>query len=128
MSPDPNKSKQGRTNRRKGKDFECKIARILTQATGAHWKRGIQSRFGGVERPDVYANGLPYHIECKVGIRINVMSAMEQASRDAPDGFTPVVVTKRNRDSVLVTMHMEDWLEMFANYLGVSGQGGAATD
>lgn len=61
-------------------------------------------------------SGLPgIHIEVKRVERLNVSEAMKQASRDAErfhDG-APAVFHRRNREPWLVTMKLEDWLDIF---------------
>lgn len=64
-------------------------------------------------------SGLPgIHIECKRCERLNVTEAMKQATRDAErfhDG-APAVFHRRNREPWLVTMKLEDWLDIFQKY------------
>ena len=68
------------------------------------------------EEPDL--SGLPgVHIECKRVERLNISQAMAQAVRDAEkfkDG-APAVFHRRNREGWLVTMQLEDWLDIFKN-------------
>ena len=68
--------------------------------------------FGTV--PDII--GLPgIHVEVKRVERLNVGEAMEQTVRDATrfnDGL-PTLFHRRNRKPWLVTMRLEDWLELY---------------
>ena len=61
-------------------------------------------------------SGLPgIHMEVKRVERLNVSEAMKQATRDAErfhDG-APAVFHRRNREPWLVTMKLEDWLNIF---------------
>ena len=38
---------------------------------------------------------------------------MEQSIKDARDGEIPVVIHKKNRKPILVTMLFEDWIELY---------------
>ena len=71
------------------------------------------------EVPDL--TGLPgVHIEVKRVERLNVPEAMGQAVRDAErfqDG-APTVFHRRNRSGWLVTMRLQDWINIFEKSLG----------
>ena len=64
--------------------------------------------------PDL--SGLPgVHVECKRAEKLNVYLAMEQAKRDSErflDG-KPAVFWRRNRKPWLVTLFLDDWLELY---------------
>lgn len=68
-------------------------------------------------------SGLPgIHAEVKRVERLNVSEAMKQATRDAErfhDG-APTVFHRRSREGWLVTMRLEDWLEILK---GATGHG-----
>ena len=101
----------GRTQQRKGRGGELELCRILN-AAGLPVSPGEPVSFGGT--PDIA--GLPgVHIECKRVERLNLRAAMEQAERDA-DSFgdgSPAVFHRQNRKPWLVTMKLEDWLELY---------------
>lgn len=60
--------------------------------------------------------GIPgVHIEAKAVERLNIHEAMEQSVSDARDGEIPVVIHKRNRKPILVTMLFDDWIEIYKN-------------
>lgn len=96
---------------RKGAGGERELA-ALFRAYGYDLERGGTMSFG--ELPDLY--GLPgIHIEVKRVERLNLHEAMAQAERDAQqfqDG-APTVFHRRNRSPWLVTMHLDDWLELY---------------
>lgn len=98
-------------SQRKGAGGERELARILRDA-GYDIQRGGSLSFGEV--PDL--RGLPnVHIECKRVERLNLPEAMRQSVRDAErfgDGM-PCVFHRRNRESWLVTMRLEDWLSIY---------------
>lgn len=101
----------GAASQRKGAEGERELACIL-QAHGYAVERGGSMTFGEV--PDLM--GLPgIHIEVKRTERLNLRAAMEQAERDADffhDGL-PAVFHRQNRKPWLVTMKLEDWLELY---------------
>lgn len=96
----------------KGKRAELEIAALLREY-GYEARRGVQYH-GGEDSPDVV--GLPgVHIEVKHVERLNINEAMEQADRDSGDNV-PVVIHRRNRTPWLVTMHFDDFMEMYKDY------------
>ena len=56
------------------------------------------------------------NIEAKNVERLNVWEAMEQAERDANEGEYPTVFHTKNRKGVLVTMRLEDWIEIYRGW------------
>jgi len=104
MTPEE-RSKTGRRSRRKGQNFERLIANSLKDL----WpeaKRGLQSRGGTKEAPDV--DGCPFFVECKIGLNTKPKDAIEQA-RNASDGRTPIAITRDNSGPILVTMDFEEF-------------------
>lgn len=101
----------GKASQRKGADGERELSGLLQQH-GFDIQRGGSLSFGTV--PDLV--GLPrIHIEVKRVERLNVGEAMAQAIRDAEkfhDG-APTLFHRRNRSPWLVTMRLEDWLELY---------------
>lgn len=99
----------GKPSQRKGAEGERELARIL----GAH---GYATRRGGGmygSSPDVV--GLPgIHCEVKRVEALNVSKAMAQSIRDAPEGETPVLFHRKNREPWLVTMRLSDWLPLYS--------------
>lgn len=96
----------GKASRVKGHSFERKIANRLKELY-PEAKRGFQTRGGGKEQADI--EGTPFHVECCHGKTVNIRKKYEQAVRDT-DGRPIAVITKRDREDVLVTMEFEDWL------------------
>ena len=101
----------GSKSQRKGAFGERELAAILRER-GYDCRRGGSLSFG--EIPDVV--GLPgIHMEVKRVEKLNVVEAMEQAIRDSQrmqDGV-PALFHRRNRKPWLVTMRLEDWLDMY---------------
>ncbi len=100
-----------RSQQRKGKGGELELASILNEY-GYPVKRGGSQTFGTV--PDI--TGLPgIHVEVKRQERLNLTEAMKQATRDADrfqDGM-PTVFHRRNRQPWLVTMLLDDWMQLY---------------
>ena len=97
-------------SRKKGKTGELELANIL-KTYGFDCRRG-QQYCGANGDADVI--GLPgIHIECKRVETLNVSQAMRQAQKDARDEEMPVVMHRKNRERWLVTMTLEDWMELY---------------
>lgn len=94
----------------KGGRGERELAEKL-RGYGYDSRRGQQFQ-GGPDSPDV--TGLPgIHIECKRVEKLNIHEAMKQAIRDAAGRFLPAVFHRRNRGEWLVTMRLDDWMEIY---------------
>ena len=103
----------GKASQKKGRAAEIELSRIL-QGYGYDVQPGRAQSYGEV--PDLVGL-LGIHIECKRNERLNVWEAMAQAIRDAEefqDG-APAVFHRRNRQSWLVTMRLQDWMKLYAN-------------
>ena len=94
-------------SRRKGHNFERAMAAAL-RPLWPEAKRG-QQYVSGDEQPDV--DGTVYWIECKCGKRTNIKAAVKQAT-EATDGRPIVVISKNDREPILVTMLYEDWYDL----------------
>lgn len=101
----------GKPSQRKGRAGELELYRIL-QRYGLQAKPGQAVSFGNT--PDI--TGLSgIHIECKRVERLNIPAAFAQAARDSErfhDG-KPALFHRRNREPWLVTMRLEDWIELY---------------
>lgn len=102
-------------SRAKGKRFELQVAHMFTDA-GFPARRSQQYAGANGDHDVVGIPGLA--VECKANEHLNLYAAMEQSSRDKREGETPIVVHKKSRKPVLVTMYWEDWIEMFRKGLG----------
>lgn len=97
-------------SRQKGKRGELELANFLKKC-GYDAHRGQQYN-GADGSADVI--GLPgIHIECKRVERLDLDSAMEQATRDARDGETPAVFHRRNGKPWKVTVELGDFLTLY---------------
>ena len=108
---------RGRGARLKGAAFERLLAKYFTDNTPIQAKRGIgQTRMGGAEVSDV---DMPIiHIEAKRQKKCNVKAALRQAIGDAEiNGKIPVAITKDDREEILCTMRLDDWIDFFNAYI-----------
>jgi Holliday junction resolvase len=97
-------------SRAKGKRGELELAAKLREH-GLVAYRGQQFS-GGADSPDVVCESLPdIHFEVKRVERLDLIGAMAQSVRDAGDK-TPVVAHRKNGDPWLVTMRLDDWLNL----------------
>jgi Holliday junction resolvase len=95
--------------RAKGARGERELAEKLREY-GYTARRGQQ--FSGANG-DADVVGLPgYHIECKRDERLNIDEAMAQSIRDARDKEIPIVCHRKDRKGWLVTMRLEDFMEV----------------
>lgn len=100
-------------SRAKGAGGERELAKKLREY-GYDCRRGQQ--FSGANG-DADVVGLPgIHIECKRVERLNLEDAMAQARRDAREGEIPVVMHRKTRSPWLVTMTLEDWIEIYREW------------
>ena len=97
----------------KGGRGERELAAEL-RGYGYDAQRGQQFQ-GGVDSPDV--KGLPgIHIECKRVENLNIHKAYAQAVRDAAGQKIPAVFHRRNREKWMVTMSLEDFMEIYQEW------------
>ncbi|HCT51058.1 MAG TPA: hypothetical protein DF712_01235 [Balneola sp.] len=114
---------RGKGARAKGFQFERDVAAAFSEATGLAFKRGLgQTRDGGTEVPDVLPPEGPLrsliHIECKRQKVCSIKAAMKQAVSDIGDKLNyPIVITKDDRKDALVTMKLDDFLEIFNQWV-----------
>lgn len=105
-------------SREKGARFERTLAKKLREY-GYDTRRG-QQYCGANGDADVV--GLPgIHIEAKAVEHLNIYNAMEQAINDKKDDEVPAVFHKKNRKPILVTMKLEDWIDLYKKAGGHNG-------
>ncbi len=97
-------------SREKGARGERELAGVLRDF-GYETRRGQQ--YSGANG-DADVVGLPgIHIECKRVERLNLYDAIAQAKHDARDGEIPCVFHRKNDCKWLVTMEIDDWMNMY---------------
>ena len=100
-------------SRQKGKRGELELAKEL-RYLGYEARRGQQ--YSGANG-DADLIGIPHiHIECKRVERLNIEDAMAQAIGDAKHGEHPAVFHRKNRGKWMVTMLLDDWIELYKEY------------
>ncbi len=100
-------------SRDKGKRGELELAGKL-RYYGFDVRRGQQ--FCGANG-DADVVGLPgIHIECKRVEHLNLYDAISQAKHDVKIGELPAVFHRKNNCKWLVTMELDDWMEMYQEY------------
>ena len=100
-------------SKRKGKRGELELAKKL-QEYGFSARRGQQ--YSGIGGDDVVGlDGV--HIECERLERLQVSSAIKQACKDAEADELPAVFWRKNREDWLVTMTLNDWIELYKGWL-----------
>lgn len=101
-------------SRRKGAEFERKLAGLLREYGYTDSRRG-QQYCGANGDADVV--GLPgIHIEAKAVEKLNIYDAMDQSIRDKKDNEIPVVIHKKNRCKILVTMEFESFMRLYKEF------------
>jgi len=105
--------KRGKASRNKGANAERELSHILNEKYGLDTKRGQcfnhQSDLIGLA-------GI--HPEVKRVEKLNIHKAMEQADMEAikrMDGL-PTVFHRRDREEWLVTMRLEDWMNLYRSW------------
>lgn len=102
-------------SKQKGAAGERELAQVLRDHGFDKARRGIQ--YCGANG-DADVLGLPgIHIECKRREKLNIQDAYDQSKHDAREGEVPVVMHRRNHCEWLVTMKLDDWIEMYKEWI-----------
>lgn len=102
--------------KQKGAMFERELADLFRKMGYADARRTAQYCGNTGDASDVV--GLPgIHVEAKHQETMRLYDWMAQAKRDS-DGNSelPAVFHKKNRADILVTMTLEDWMQIYAVY------------
>lgn len=100
-------------SKRKGKTGELELAHKLKEY-GYDAKRSVQYN-GKDGQADVV--GLPHiHCEIKRVEKLNIYDAIAQAKRDAKGDDKPAVFHRKNRCNWLVTMELDEFMEIYKAY------------
>ena len=97
-------------SREKGKRGERELAAKLREA-GYDCRRGQQYSGANGDADVVGLDGV--HIECKRVEQLNLYKAYDQSMEDARPGEMPVVMHRKNNKPWLVTMGLNDFLELY---------------
>ena len=102
-----------KNSRNKGAVGERELASKL-RYYGFETRRG-QQYCGANGDADVV--GLPgIHIECKRVEHLNLYNAVSQSKHDVKIGELPAVFHRKNNCKWLVTMELDDWMELYQEY------------
>lgn len=110
----------GKKSRDKGAKNEQLIARLFRARfnfSEDECYRGAPMQAQSPSRlPDVVIEPLPFWIECAHAANVSPGAKIKQAIQAVADNpgepLTPIAVTKRNRQPMLVTMRIEDWFDL----------------
>lgn len=102
-------------SKRKGKSGELEICRVLKQY-GFDCRRSVQYN-GKADDGQADIVGLKnIHAEIKRVERLNLYDAMAQAIHDSKDGELPAVFHRKNHSEWLVSMRLQEWVELYKEY------------
>jgi Holliday junction resolvase len=106
----------GKASKAKGARFELEISHYL-QAHGYPLAHRTAQHCGKTgDAGDV--EGIPgLHVECKRVEKLNLYSAYQQAVRDSSangNGNIPVVIHKKNREETLVTLSLDNFIQIYS--------------
>ena len=105
----------GSKSQRKGRTGELELVKILNDY-GIPVQAGAAVSFGTT--PDLIGM-YGIHIECKRSEHLNLYNAVAQSVKDSEkfrDGL-PAVFHRKNRTPWLVTMQLDDWMEIYQQAL-----------
>jgi Holliday junction resolvase len=101
-------------SREKGANGEREISKIL-KTKGFNTRRGQQFSGAGGDADVIGLDGI--HMEVKRVEKLNIEKAMEQSIRDHKEGTIPTVFHRKNRKPWLVTMLLDDWIELYRRWI-----------
>ena len=102
-------------SKQKGARFERELARIFREHGYDDARRTAQYCGNTGDASDVI--GLPgLHVEAKHQERMTLYDWMAQAKRDAKGKRLPAVFHKKNNAPILVTMELDDFLEIYKEW------------
>ena len=97
-------------SKKKGSRGELELSNIL-KSYGYETRRGQQFCGANGDADVIGLEGI--HIECKRVQALNIDKAMQQAKMDAREGEMPSVFHRKDRKEWLVTMRLDDWIELY---------------
>ena len=100
---------------KKGKAGEREVANIFKDYGFIEARRSQQ--YAGINN-DADVVGLPnMHVEVKRVERLNIHHAVEQSHEDKCEDELGMVVHRKNHTPWLVTMTLDEWMEIYKRYL-----------
>ena len=101
--------------RRKGKDGELEVVRILKARGWPEAKRSSDGR-SQVERGDIADGPLDVHLEVRRRETLNIWECLAKVEREAKGADLPVVVFRRSRSGWYAALPFERLLELLLGY------------
>jgi Holliday junction resolvase len=99
--------------KRKGDNFERQVAALLSESLGLDAQRVLLSG----QRGEGDIQGVPFvHIECKRQEQTRLSQWFDHEQHKA-NGKPLVIVHKKSREPIMVTMILDDWIELFSKTL-----------
>lgn len=98
-------------SKQKGKKGELEIVHLLKEKGYTNARRTAQYCGANGDADIIALDGI--HMEIKRVERLNIDDAIAQAVADAREGEKPAVFHRKNRKGWLVTMPLEEWLELY---------------
>lgn len=105
----------GKRSRDKGAAFERRVANMITEAGPPSRRTGYEQAQDANNAPDVDTGGI-FWVECSCGKGPNIRAKVKQAQEASPETQWPTVITKRDREPVLVTMLATDWCDLVSEW------------
>lgn len=102
-------------SRQKGKRGELECASKLKELGFPNVRRSQQ--YAGMHGDADLVGLEKIHIEVKRNEHLNIQDAIDQAVRDAREGELPAVFHRKNDCPWLVTMKLEDWIEIYKEFI-----------
>lgn len=103
---------RGRSAKAKGSNFERQVALLLSEELGSKVERVLLS---GV-RGEGDLQGLDVHCECKRQEQVRLLEWYDQAAKES-NGKPIVIIHKKSRQPIFVTMALTDWIQLFREVL-----------
>lgn len=114
----------GKASKAKGARFELEIAHYFKEHGYPDAHRTAQHCGKTGDAGDV--EGVPnLHIECKHVEKLNLYNAYHQSVRDNSaknSDDIPIVVHKKNRETTLVSLSLDDFIKIFSTYINKEGK------
>lgn len=104
-------------SKKKGKNGELELSHKLQEYGYNNVRRSQQ--YAGIYGDADLINLDGIYIECKRVEKLNIYNAMSQAIHDSGEnakGELPTVFHRKNRCDWLVTMKLEDWIQLFREW------------
>ena len=105
-----------RSAKNKGKRLQNQIRDLILEKFDSLEQDDVRSITMGDSGEDILLSPaarrlFPFSVECKNQEKLNIWSALEQASENSGD-YPPVLIFKRNRSKTYVTIELEEFIKL----------------